>query len=348
MTGNAHPLLVVRDLCVSFPARGRMIPIVEHVSFTLHEAEILGLVGESGSGKSVTVMALMGLIDMPGVQVSGSACFRGRELVGMPQKHLRQLRGRDIAMIFQDPMTAFTPVYTIGWQIDEQIRAHERVSRRQARARTIRLLGDMGVPDPERTAQRYPHQLSGGLRQRAMIAMALSCNPSLLIADEPTTALDVTVQAQILDLIRSLRATHGSSVLLITHDMGVVAQTCDTTLVLYSGRIAETGPTTDVFSAPGHPYTAALLASIPPLYGPRPHRLPAIAGVPPAPQDRPPGCAFGPRCNHVHESCRIAPPPLVAVSPEQEAACVLPAEGHPLPPRMPSTLTTGEMMGRCP
>lgn len=348
MTGNAHPLLVVRDLCISFPTRGCMIPIVEHVSFTLHEAEILGLVGESGSGKSVTVMALMGLIDMPGVRVSGSARFRGHELVGMPQKQLRQLRGRDIAMIFQDPMTAFTPVYTIGWQIDEQIRAHERVSRRQARARTIRLLGDMGVPDPERTAQRYSHQLSGGLRQRAMIAMALSCNPTLLIADEPTTALDVTVQAQILDLIRSLRATHGSSVLLITHDMGVVAQTCDNTLVLYSGRVAETGPTASIFDAPAHPYTAALLASIPPLYGPRPHRLPAIAGVPPAPLDRPPGCAFGPRCDYVHESCRIAPPPLVAVSPGQKAACVLPAEGHPLPPRTPSILTIVEMMGRGP
>ncbi|NVN13833.1 ABC transporter ATP-binding protein, partial [Nguyenibacter vanlangensis] len=187
-----------------------------------------------------------------------------------PQRAFRALRGRDIAMIFQDPMTAFTPVYTVGWQIDEQIRAHQRIGRHAARARTIRLLGDMGVPDPERVAGRYPHQLSGGLRQRAMIAMALSCNPALLIADEPTTALDVTVQAQILDLLRTLRREYGSSVLLITHDMGVVAETCDRMMVMYAGRVAERGPTDAVLARPGHPYTAALLDSIPPLHGPRP------------------------------------------------------------------------------
>ncbi|MCI1438605.1 MAG: ABC transporter ATP-binding protein [Acetobacter indonesiensis] len=335
MPSPALPLLDVRNLCVSFPSGGRLIPIVENVSFTLAEQEILGLVGESGSGKSVTAMALMGLIDSPGVVITGSALFRGQELVGLPQKQLRRLRGRQIAMIFQDPMTAFTPVYTIGWQIDEQIRAHEKLSRKQARARTVQLLGEMGVPDPARTADRYPHQLSGGLRQRAMIAMALSCNPALLIADEPTTALDVTVQAQILDLIRNLRTSHGSSVLLITHDMGVVAETCDATLVLYSGRVAETGPTADVFARPGHPYTAALLASIPPLYGARPDRLPAIAGAPPAPLHRPAGCAFGPRCQFVHTPCLAAPPPaLFAVGPSQAAACVLPAEDTPLPPRL--------------
>jgi len=332
---TAAPLLAVRNLCVSFPSGGRMIPIVENVSFTLAERDILGLVGESGSGKSVTAMALMGLIDSPGVQITGSALFRGQELVGLPQKQLRRLRGRQIAMIFQDPMTAFTPVYTIGWQIDEQIRAHERLSRKQARARTVDLLAEMGVPDPARTADRYPHQLSGGLRQRAMIAMALSCNPALLIADEPTTALDVTVQAQILDLIRGLRTAYGSSVLLITHDMGVVAETCDTTLVLYSGRVAETGPTQALFAQPGHPYTAALLASIPPLDGPRPERLPAIAGAPPVPLERPAGCAFSPRCHYVHEACLPAPPPpLVPVGPHQSAACVLSTEGTPLPPRL--------------
>ncbi|QOF94905.1 ABC transporter ATP-binding protein [Novacetimonas hansenii] len=334
------PLLEVRDLCVSFPSGGRMIPIVEHVSFTLGEREILGLVGESGSGKSVTAMAIMGLIDSPGVRITGSALFRGQELVGLPPARMRRLRGKQIAMIFQDPMTAFTPVYTIGWQIDEQIRAHERVTRRQARARTVQLLGEMGVPDPARTANRYPHQLSGGLRQRAMIAMALSCNPALLIADEPTTALDVTVQAQILELVRSLRATHGSSVLMITHDMGVVAETCDSTLVLYSGRVAETGPTDLLFAHPGHPYTAALLASIPPLDGPRPERLPTIAGAPPAPLDRPAGCAFGPRCDYVHESCRFVPPPLIPVGAGQEAACVLPTESRPLSPRHVAAPTT--------
>ncbi|MFT8711733.1 ABC transporter ATP-binding protein [Komagataeibacter rhaeticus] len=334
------PLLAVRDLCVSFPARGRMVPIVEHVSLDLHAGEIVGLVGESGSGKSVTAMALMGLIDSPGVRVTGSALFRGRELVGMPQRQLRRLRGRDIAMIFQDPMTAFTPVYTIGWQIDEQIRAHEKLSRHAARARTVKLLADMGVPDPAHMAQRYPHQLSGGLRQRAMIAMALSCSPALLIADEPTTALDVTVQAQILELLRRLRGTHGASILLITHDMGVVAQTCARTLVLYSGRMAETGPTEAVFDRPGHPYTAALLDAIPPLYGPRPGRLPAIDGIPPQPADRPAGCAFAPRCGHAHETCLPAPPPPVPIGPGQQAACVLPAEGTPLPPRGPMTECT--------
>ncbi|AQU86329.1 ABC transporter ATP-binding protein [Komagataeibacter nataicola] len=333
MPADPVPLLDVRDLCVSVPANGSMIRLVENVSFCVNEAEIVGLVGESGSGKSVTAMALMGLIDSPGVQVSGSARFRGQELVGMAPRALRNLRGGDIAMIFQDPMTAFTPVYTIGWQIDEQIRAHERLSRRAARARTVQLLAEMGVPDPARTAQRYPHQLSGGLRQRAMIAMALSCNPTLLIADEPTTALDVTVQAQILDLLRGLRHSHGSSVLLITHDMGVVAQTCSRTLVLYSGRMAESGPTATLFARPAHPYTAALLDSIPPLYGTRPHRLPAIAGVPPTPQERPAGCAFGPRCAYVHATCLPAPPPLASIGAGQQAACVLPTEGKPLPPR---------------
>ena len=229
---HSHPLLDVRDLCISFTSRGQSIPIVENMSFSMAGREILGLVGESGSGKSVTAMALMGLIDAPGVTITGSVRFKGQEILGLPARQFRALRGREIAMIFQDPMTAFTPVYTIGWQIDEQLRVHNKFSRKQARMRTIELLAEMGVPDPANTANRYPHQLSGGLRQRAMIAMALSCNPSLLIADEPTTALDVTVQAQILDLMRKLRTTHGSSILLITHDMGVVAETCDRTLVL--------------------------------------------------------------------------------------------------------------------
>ncbi|GBQ98586.1 peptide ABC transporter ATP-binding protein [Acetobacter nitrogenifigens DSM 23921 = NBRC 105050] len=326
------PILEVRDLSVSFRSQGRDVPIVENVSFAVGAREILGIVGESGSGKSVTAMTIMGLIDAPGVRVTGSALFRGQELIGMPQKALRRLRGRKIAMIFQDPMTAFTPVYTIGWQIDEQIRAHEKLGKAEARSRTVRLLGDMGVPDPERTANRYPHQLSGGLRQRAMIAMALSCNPALLIADEPTTALDVTVQAQILDLIRTLRADYGSSVLLITHDMGVVAETCDRVMVLYSGRIAERGPCDAIFAHPGHPYTAALLDSIPPLTGPRPERLPSIAGAPPPPLERPVGCAFAPRCHFTHDTCH-ALPPLQRYG-QQDIACVLPKEGRPMPPRV--------------
>ncbi|BCK74473.1 oligopeptide transporter ATP-binding protein OppD [Acetobacter aceti NRIC 0242] len=331
MAGDA-PLLDVRDLCVSFRSGGRDVPIIENVSFTVCEREILGIVGESGSGKSVTAMAIMRLIDDPGVSLRGSVRFRGQELTTLPQKAFRHIRGREIAMIFQDPMTAFTPVYTIGWQIDEAIRVHERVSKSEARARTVRLLGDMGVPDPERTANRYPHQLSGGLRQRAMIAMALSCNPALLIADEPTTALDVTVQAQILDLLRNLRTDYGSAVMLITHDMGVVAETCDHVMVLYSGRVAERGPASAVFEQPAHPYTAALLDSIPPLTGPRPVRLPSIAGAPPAPLERPSGCAFAPRCHYAHDAC-VTLPPLVRFA-EQDVACVLPTEGKALPTRL--------------
>lgn len=332
------PLLEVRNLCISFSAGGRNVPIVENISFNMGAQEIMGLVGESGSGKSMTAMALMGLIDTPGVRITGSARFKGQDILALSGRQLRTLRGRELAMIFQDPMTAFTPVYTIGWQIDEQLRVHQKLPRKQARARTVELLGEMGVPDPANTANRYPHQLSGGLRQRAMIAMALSCNPSLLIADEPTTALDVTVQAQILDLMRNLRKTHGSSVLLITHDMGVVAQTCERTLVLYSGRVAEAGTTRDLFAHPQHPYTAALLASIPPMSGPRPERLPAIAGGPPQPMERPGGCAFAPRCAYAHTTCQPAPPPaLYPVGPGHEVACVLPKEGAPLPPRLCAT-----------
>ncbi|OUJ12709.1 ABC transporter ATP-binding protein [Acetobacter okinawensis] len=340
MSTDTHspPLLDVRDLSISFTSRGQNIPIVENISFSMAGREILGLVGESGSGKSVTAMALMGLIDAPGVTITGSVRFKGQEILGLSARQFRALRGREIAMIFQDPMTAFTPVYTIGWQIDEQLRVHNSLSRKQARTRTIELLAEMGVPDPANTANRYPYQLSGGLRQRAMIAMALSCNPSLLIADEPTTALDVTVQAQILDLMRKLRTTHGSSILLITHDMGVVAETCDRTLVLYSGRVAEEGTTQDLFAHPQHPYTAALLASIPPMSGPRPERLPAIPGGPPQPAERPVGCAFAPRCTYTHATCLPAPPPpLHVVGPDQRVACVLPTEGTPLPRQACST-----------
>jgi len=334
MAAEHAPVLVAEGLSLAIPqGRGAMLPLLENISFTLHEREILGIVGESGSGKSLTALTIMGLIDIPGAQISGSIRYRGRELVGLRPRDFRALRGREIAMIFQDPMTAFTPVYTVGWQIDEQIRAHEKLGASQARARTVRLLGDMGVPDPERTANRYPHQLSGGLRQRAMIAMALSCKPGLLIADEPTTALDVTVQAQILELLRSLRDDYGSSVLLITHDMGVVAQTCDATMVLYAGNLAERGPTEAIFAQPGHPYTAALLDSIPPLHGVRPPRLPSIPGAPPSAAQRPRGCPFAPRCRHERGSCGLGRPALVR-SGVREVACILPAQGQPLPPRM--------------
>ncbi|MBE7210585.1 MAG: ABC transporter ATP-binding protein [Gluconacetobacter diazotrophicus] len=326
------PLLEVEDLTVRVPAgRGRLMTLVDGVSFAVRPREILGLVGESGSGKSVSALAVMGLLDAPGAVIEGSVRFRGRELLGLRPREMRALRGAEIAMVFQDPMTALTPVHTIGWQIDEQIRAHRSVSGIGARARTLDLLAAMGVPDPRRMAERYPHQLSGGLRQRAMIAMALCCDPALLIADEPTTALDVTVQAQILELLRRLRSEFSSAVLLITHDMGVVAETCDRTLVLYGGRMAESGPTGALFRQPAHPYTAGLLDSIPPLHGERPRKLFQIPGMPPSPGSRPAGCAFAPRCAHAHEPCAAPPPPLREDG--REVWCVLPAEGRALPPR---------------
>ncbi|WP_428394846.1 ABC transporter ATP-binding protein [Lichenicoccus sp.] len=315
-------LLAIENLSVALPStRGRFVRIIENLSLRVAPREILGIVGESGSGKSMTALAIMGLIDAPGARVTGSVRYKGRELLGLRPRELRHLRGREIAMIFQDPMAALTPVLTIGWQIDEQIRAHESLTRTGARARTLDLLDAMGVADPKRTAERYPHQLSGGLRQRAMIAMALSCNPSLLIADEPTTALDVTVQAQILELLRSLTRDFGSAILLITHDMGVVAETCDRVLVLYSGNLAERGPTEALFARPGHPYTAALLASIPPLRGDRLARLPQIAGQPPNPAERPEGCPFQPRCAHAYAACEARP--ALVTRGDQDIACVL-------------------------
>jgi peptide/nickel transport system ATP-binding protein len=246
--------------------------------------------------------------------IEGSIKYQGRELVGLSSREMRKLRGREIAMIFQDPMTALTPVYTIGWQIAEQIRAHNKISARDAEQRAIDLLAEVNIPNPAEAIHRYPHQLSGGMRQRAVIAMALSCNPSLLVADEPTTALDVTVQAQILDLVRKLQKNHKSAVVFITHDMGVIAELADRVMVMYAGRIVERGSKRQLFSTPQHPYTLALLDSIPPLHGPRPHRLTSIPGAPPALLNRPAGCAFAPRCASRFEKCVDVP--------------VLPSNGH--------------------
>ncbi len=321
-----QPILSVRDLTVAFPSDRGLLTILDRVSFAIAPREIVGIVGESGSGKSMTSLAVMGLIDAPGAVITGSVRFRGRELLGLPAREMRRLRGREIAMIFQDPMTALTPVYTIGRQIAEAIHAHEPLSRLGAKARTIDLLAAMGIPDPARAAGRYPHQLSGGLRQRAVIAMALACNPSLLIADEPTTALDVTVQAQILELIGNLRREFGSAVMLITHDMGVVAETADRVMVMYSGTMVERAPAAALFASPGHPYTWGLLNSIPPMVGARPHRLTAIAGTPPPPSDRPSGCAYRTRCPWAHAAC-VETPPVARVG-ENEIACVLPGEGR--------------------
>jgi len=301
-------LLAVENLCVSFRTAGGLLPIVEGVSFTIDKSEILAIVGESGSGKSLTALSLMRLITDPNAILSGRVMFRGRDILSLPAREMRRLRGGAMAMIFQDPMSALTPVHTVGRQIVEQILVHRKLSRADARDRAVELLGAMGIAAPATVAGRYPHQLSGGMRQRVMIAMALSCDPAMLIADEPTTALDVTVQAQILELILSLRDRLGAAVLLITHDMGVVARVADRVCVMYAGRIAEAASTPDLFEAPCHPYTYGLLGAIPRLHGPRAERLPAIPGAPPPPYDRPAGCSFSPRCAWVYEPCGERPP----------------------------------------
>ena len=317
-------MLQVRRLTVSFRTALGIVRAVDGISFDVAEREILGIVGESGSGKTMSLLAVMGLIDDPNAIIEGSIVYKGQELLGLPQRKLRHVRGKQIAMIFQDPMTALTPVYTIGWQIAEQVLIHDRVSHRAARRRAVELLEAVGIPNPTTAVDRYPHQLSGGMRQRAVIAMALSCNPSLLIADEPTTALDVTVQAQILDLIQRLRRDFGSAIILITHDMGVVAEIADRVMVMYAGRIVERGVKRGLFTRPWHPYTWGLLDSIPPIEGARPRRLKSIAGMPPSLLKLPRGCAFGPRCRHRIARCDERPE--LAGDESHAAACWLPPE----------------------
>ena len=312
-------ILEVTNLSIDFRTPAGILRAVDSVSFSVGPREIVGLVGESGSGKTLTMLATLGLIADPNARISGSVRLRGRELIGLSPRELRGVRGAEIAMIFQDPMSAMNPVQSIGCQITEQLRAHRPLSRAAARRRAEELLALMGIPDPRATYTRFPHQISGGMRQRAMIAMALSCDPPLLIADEPTTALDVTIQAQILDLFDTLRKEFGSAIVLITHDMGVVAGLADRVMVMYAGRLVERGATADVLRAPAHPYTRGLLAAIPPIDGPRPHRLAAIAGAPPAPADRAAGCAFAPRCPDRFAPCAKTPALLQAGA--QEAAC---------------------------
>ncbi len=322
-----EPLLEVRDLRVRFRTRQGLVTAVDGVSFSVEPGQVLGIVGESGSGKSVTCLAILRLLTDPNVSIEGEVAFRGRDLLSLPPAQMRSVRGREIAMIFQDPMTALTPVYTAGWHIVEAIRAHEKVSRRAARARAVTLLDEVGIPNPERRVDAYPHQFSGGMRQRVVIAMALACSPALLIADEPTTALDVTIQAQILQLVERLRRDHGSSVVLITHDMGVVSQTSDRVLVLYGGRVAEVGSRGGVFGAPQHPYTWGLLGSIPRTDRPRTRRLAAIPGAPISPLAAPPGCRFAPRCRFAHPAC-AEQPPLVVDGPDHADACWLDRGGR--------------------
>lgn len=326
---DATPLLDVRDLRISFRTERGLVRVVDGVSFAIASKEIVGMIGESGSGKTMTLMSLIGLIDDPNAVIEGSIRFKDRELVGMGKSALRAMRGNEISIVFQDPMTALTPVLKIGGQIEEQIRAHEPVSGRVARRRAVDLLAAVGIPDPAATAERYPHQLSGGMRQRVCIAMALSCRPSLLLADEPTTALDVTVQAQILDLIRHLRMEFGSSIIFVSHDLGVVAEVADRIMVMYGGTIVESGTTEDLFVRPLHPYSLGLKASIPPLSGVRPKRLWSIPGGSPSALTTPvPGCAFAPRCQHRFDAC--AERPRLSSAAAHLVACHLVA-GHLTP-----------------
>ena len=285
----AEPLLEVRDLKVSFRTEDGTVKAVDGVSLEVAERETLGIVGESGSGKSVTMMSVMRLINDPNMRVEGEVLYKGRDLMKLSQDQIREIRGTGIAMIFQDPMTSLNPVYRVGWQIAEQIRAHEKVSAKAAHGRAIELLRAVGIPHAQERVDDYPHQFSGGMRQRVMIAMAISCNPDLLIADEPTTALDVTIQAQILELIKKLRDDFGTAVVLITHDMGVVADIADRVAVMYAGRIVEQGSLRDVFYDAEHPYTWGLLGSIARLDRPRPPRLTAIKGTAAVPDSPAPG-----------------------------------------------------------
>jgi peptide/nickel transport system ATP-binding protein len=320
-------MLEVRDLRVQFRTDDGLVKAVDGLSFDLERGRTLGIVGESGSGKSVTSLAIMGLHRGPGTEIGGQIRLDGEDLVSAGPARMRQLRGSKMAMIFQDPLTALHPYYTVGAQIIEAYRVHNKVSKQVARKRAVDLLGRVGIPQPAVRVDDYPHQFSGGMRQRAMIAMALSCDPELLIADEPTTALDVTVQAQILDLIVDLQAEFGSAVIIITHDLGVVAEVADEVLVMYAGRAAEAGTADDVFRQPRHPYAWGLLGSMPRLDVARVDRLNPIPGTPPSLIKVPPGCPFHPRCSYPAQvggdRCGTEVPVLRETSPGHQVACHL-------------------------
>jgi oligopeptide/dipeptide ABC transporter ATP-binding protein len=321
VTGES--LLEVRDLKVSFRTEDGLVQAVGGVSLSLSQGETLGIVGESGSGKSVTMMSVMRLINDPNARFEGEVLYKGHDLMTLNREQMREIRGTGIAMIFQDPMTSLNPVYRVGWQIAEQIRAHENVSKQAARARAIELLAAVGIPQAAERVDNYPHEFSGGMRQRVMIAMAVSCHPDILIADEPTTALDVTIQAQILSLLRKLKDEFGTAVVLITHDMGVVADMADRIAVMYAGRIVEQGSRREVFYDAQHPYTWGLLGSIARLDRPKPRRLATIPGQPPSLLRLPEGCAFGDRCAHRFELCDERPPLLARVDGDHLDACHL-------------------------
>jgi oligopeptide/dipeptide ABC transporter ATP-binding protein len=306
------PLLTVTNLKTWFRTDAGEARAVDGVSFSIRQGETLGVVGESGCGKTVTALSIMGLVDEPAGRIVEGSSIRldGQELVGASERRLRQVRGNEIAMIFQEPMTSLNPVYTVGDQIAEALREHRGLRRKEARAKGVELLREVGIPEPDRRYDEHPHLLSGGMRQRVMIAMALSCEPRLLIADEPTTALDVTIQAQILRLLAHVRERHGMAMMLVTHDLGVVAETCDRIVVMYAGQIVETGTVHEVFRDPRHPYTKGLLASLPDATR-RGRRLTPIPGVVPPSTDWPGGCRFHDRCPNAMERCAADAPPLL-------------------------------------
>ncbi|HYZ63741.1 MAG TPA: ABC transporter ATP-binding protein [Acetobacteraceae bacterium] len=318
----SRAVLEVRDLAVEFRAGRTVIPAVDGISFKLGRGETLGLVGESGCGKTMTALALMGLLPIPPMRVArGVALLDGRDLLSMDERELETMRGGRIAMVFQEPMTSLNPVLSVGTQIEEPLRWHLGLGRREAQTRAVHLLERVGIPEPARIAQDYPHRLSGGMRQRVVIAMAIACRPDVLIADEPTTALDVTIQAQILDLLRDLQDEIGMAILFITHDLAVIAETADRVAVMYAGRVVETAPAATLFAAPRHPYTRGLLDSIPRITR---ERAPRLREVPGSAADRRrlgAGCAFAARCPEVMPRCRNEAPPLTEAAPEEAFAC---------------------------
>ena len=319
------PLLNVKDVVVDFKTRHGNARVLDQVSLAVQSGEILGIVGESGCGKSMTALSIMGLVpDPPGKVTSGSIKLGDKELVGMDQEGLRRIRGKDIGMIFQEPMTSLNPVFTVGEQIAESLRQHENASPKAAMAKAVEMLRAVEIPEAEARAKAYPHQLSGGMRQRVMIAMALACGPKVLIADEPTTALDATVQAQIFDLLQDLQRETGTAIVLITHDMGAIAELADRVVVMYAGRVVETGSVRDVLTRPRHPYTKGLIACVPHLEeepGPVRKELLEIPGVVPALTDLGAGCAFAPRCGEVMPKCRQQKPVLADAGDTQSVAC---------------------------
>lgn len=322
-----NPLLTVRNLKTHFFTGKEAVRSVDGVDFAIGKGETVGLVGESGCGKSVTSLSLMRLIPSPpGRIVCGSIQLEGQDLLQLSEAQMRNIRGNEIAMIFQDPMTSLNPVFTIGQQIIETIRLHMKLSKKEAADRSVMLLKQVGISRAEQIMNEYPHRLSGGMRQRVVIAMAMACNPKLLIADEPTTALDVTIQAQILDLMRTLQKENGTSILMITHDLGVVAEMCDRVIVMYGGKVVEEADVYTLFASPGHPYTKALLASMPSLDEEK-EWLDSIPGNVPIPSEMPAGCKFAPRCVYAMDKCESAEPPLYELANGQKSRCFLVEEG---------------------